>query len=63
MVTSDRDTLPPGPPDADAAEFEREVRMRGEASARAARLFALALVIGLVVVGADHDATFRPEGT
>lgn len=36
-----RETLPPAAPDAEAADFEREVIERGESSARWDRLMAL----------------------
>lgn len=38
---TERETLPPSAPDAEAADFEREVRERGEPSARWDRLMAL----------------------
>lgn len=38
---SDRETLPPAAPDAQAADFERLVREQGEARARWDRLMAL----------------------
>jgi hypothetical protein len=41
MTQAERETLPPTAPDDQAADFERDVRERGEARARWDRLMAL----------------------
>jgi hypothetical protein len=41
MTRTDQETLPPSAPDYDVAEFESDVRERGESSARWDRLMVL----------------------